>query len=239
MKPRSIGIIAGGGGPLGSISVLRDIISECQKTYGSWRSYEFPCINFYSFPYSEILLVHNNNGNVPSRELSYCIQQLKLVGMEIIVVPCFTLSSYLSYRNYGVELIEMGTLMYYYLEENNIKNPLILCSDRTRKSEYCDKHFECHYPDDSIQQEVSLLIEEALKGGKINIQPLLDKLPDRPIVCAGTVLNAQIGEVDDPRWINANKVLAKYVVYRSYEGSLGDNQESFSAVQREAAFSSS
>lgn len=53
----------------------------------------------------------------------------------------------------------------------------------------------------------------------MDIRPLLDKLLDVPILCAMTTINAQlIGEVDDPRWINPNKILAQYVVYRSYEG---------------------
>lgn len=240
MKPRAIGIVAGGGGPIGSISVLQGIIAECQRKYGSWRSYEFPCINFYSYPYSEMLLVQNNNCSIPSRELSFCIQQLKLVGMEIIVVPCFTVSSYLTYRNYGIELIEMGTIMRDYLQKNNVRNPLILCSERTKASGYCNKHFECHYPDDVMQKEVSLLIEDALRGEKININPLLDKLPDVPIVCAGTVLNAQIGKVEDPRWINPNAILSEYIVYRSYEGTWEDDHHSeFIENQRDAAFSAS
>jgi len=183
-----------------------------------------------------MLLVHNNNCSIPSRELSYCIQQLKLVGMEIIVVPCFTMGSYLTYRNYGIELIEMGTMMRFYLEKNKIKNPLVLCSDRTRKSGYCTKHFECHYPDNLIQEEIGQMIEEALKGEKVDIRPLLSKLPDVPIVCAVAVLNAQMEEVDDPRWINPNKLLARYVVNRSYEGELDDCDTGFIETQRDAAF---
>lgn len=237
MKPRSIGIVAGGGGPLGSFSVLRDIISECQRKYNSCRSYEFPCINFFSYPYSETMLP-NNPSEIPSRELSYCIQQLKLIGMEIIVVPCFTMSSYLKYRNYGVELIEAGAMMQRHLEKNKIKNPLIICSNRTRQSGYCDKYFECHYPNDSIQKEISSLIEEALTGKRINIQPLLEKLPDGPIVCAMTSLNAQMEETNDPRLINPNKLMAEYVVYRSYEGTFGSEevlQTGYIEIQREAA----
>ena len=234
MQPRSIGIVAGGGGPIGSSSVLRDIISECQKKYNSWRSHEYPCINFYGYPYSEMML-DNNSFSMASRELSYCIQQLKLVGMEIIIVPCFTMCSYLTYRNYGVELIEMGTMMHAHLEKNNIKDPLVLCSDRTRRSGYCDKHFECHYPNDLIQKEIAFLIEEALKGEEVNMLPLLNKLPDVPIVCAMTTLNAQMKKVDDPRWINPNKLMAEFVVYRSYEGVFGDNLfPGFIETQREA-----
>ncbi|MBS0622408.1 MAG: hypothetical protein JSR80_05575 [Verrucomicrobia bacterium] len=60
MKPRPIGIVAGGGGPIiGSSAMLRDIISECQRKYHSCRSYEYPCINFYSYPYSETMLPDN------------------------------------------------------------------------------------------------------------------------------------------------------------------------------------
>jgi len=221
-KPRAIGIVAGGGGPLGSTSVLKDIITECQRKYNSCRSYEYPCINFYSYPYSETMLTDNPT-TIPSRELSFCIQQLKLIGMEIIVVPCFTMSSYLTYRNYGVELIEAGAVMQKYLEKNNIKNPLVICSNRTRKSGYCNKYFECHYPSDSLQKEISLLIEEALKGDSVDLLPLLNKLPDMPIVCAMTTLNAQMKELGDPRWINPNKLIAEYIVYRSYEGTLEDH----------------
>jgi|GEM_PF-4727065 len=238
MKPRPIGIVAGGGGPIGSSSVLREIISECQRQYGSWRSYEYPCINFYSFPYSEMMLVHNNSSSIPSRELSYCVQQLKLVGMEIIVVPCFTMSSYLTYRQYGIELIEMGTMMRSYMEKNNIKNPLVLCSERTRISGYCDKNFECHYPNEKIQKELALLIEEALQGKKVDIRPLLDQLPDVPILCAMTTISAQLAEeVTDPRWINPSKLLAQYVVYRSYEGTYKEEatQAGFTEIEREAA----
>lgn len=65
---------------------------------------------------------------------------------------------------------------------------------------------------------MSYLIELALKEEKVDIRLLLDKLPDVPILCAMTTINVQlIGEVDDPRWINPNKILAQYVVYRSYE----------------------
>lgn len=235
MKPRAIGIVAGGGGPVGSASVLQDILVECQQKYHSQRSYEFPCINFYSYPYSETLLA-NNPSSIPSRELSYCIQQLKLIGMEVIVVPCFTMSSYLTYRNYGVELIEMGTFMQLYLEKNKIKNPLVISSDRTRASGYCNKFFDCHYPDDDLQQEISPLIEAALRGEKISVHALMDLLPDTPILCAMTVVNAQIGEVDDSRWINPNKLVAKYVVHRSYEGEENSSfQNGFIEIQREAA----
>jgi aspartate/glutamate racemase len=240
MKPRAIGIVAGGGGPMGSSSVLRDIISECQKKYNSRRSYEYPCINFHSYPYAETMLP-NNPTCIPSRELSYCIQQLKLIGMEIIVVPCFTMSSYLTYRSYGVELIETGAMMRLHLEKNKIKNPLVLCSDRTRMSGYCNQYFECHYPNDQIQREVALLIEEALTGEKIDVLPLLSKLPDVPILCAMTTLNAQMEEIDDPRWINSNKLMAEYVVYRSYEGKVDDEeslQTGFIEIQRDAAMSS-
>ena len=238
MKPRTIGIVAGGGNPIGSSSVLQNMISECQRKYNSWRSYEFPCMNFYSFPYSEMLLT-NNDCTIPSRELSYCIQQLKLVGMEIVVIPCFTASSYLTYRNYGIELIEMGAMMHHHLEKNNIQNPLVLCSNRTRLSEYCNKNFECHYPNQSIQNELNSLIEQALQGKKVNVQPLLDQLPDGPIVCACTVLNAQMLPIEDPRWINPNEILAEYVIQRSYEGAL-ENQplkQAFMEIQREAAAS--
>jgi hypothetical protein len=222
MKPRSVGIVAGGGGPLGSASVLRDVLAECQRQYGSWRSYEYPCINFYSFPYSEVLLVHNNSSSIPSRELSFSIQQLKLIGMEIIVIPCFTMSSYLTYRNYGVELIEMGTVIQHYLEKNNLENPLILASERTRLAEYCDKFFACRYPNTLIQQELNFLLEAALQGKRVDLTPLLNKLPNVPIVCASTVLNAQSEETNDPRLLNANKILAQYIVTRSYEGELGN-----------------
>ena len=236
MNPRSIGIVAGGGGPIGTTSVLKDIITQCQKKYGSWRSYEFPCINFYSYPYSEMLLVHSNNDSIPSRELGHCIQQLKLLGMEIIVVPCFTMSSYLTYRNYGIELIEMGMVMKFYLEKNQIKNPLVLCSNRTKASGYCNKHFDCHYPNESLQEELSLLIEQALKGEKVDLQPVLNKLPDLPIVCAGTALNAQMKKSDDARLINANRTLVEHVVYRSYEGAFEDDHHtSFIAPLKEAA----
>lgn len=236
MKPRAIGIVAGGGGPIGSSSVLRDIIAECQRKYHSWRSYEFPCINFYSFPYSEMLLT-NNSCSIPSRELSYCIQQLKLIGMEIVVIPCFTVSSYLTYRNYGIELIEMGTMLSQYLENNNIKNPLVLCSERTRKSGYCNRNFECHYPNDTTQMELNSLIEQALKGEKVNIQPILDTLPDETIICACTVLNAQTECTRDTRLINPNTLLAQYVVHRSYEGDTEDQpfDKGFIEIQREAA----
>lgn len=236
MKPRPIGIVAGGGNPIGSTSVLQNMISECQRKYNSWRSYEFPCINFFSFPYSEMLLTRNDC-TIPSRELSYCIQQLKLVGMEIVVIPCFTVSSYLTYRNYGIELIEMGTMMHHHLEKNNIQYPLVLCSERTRRSGYCDRNFACHYPTEAIQKELNALLEQALQGKKINVQPILDQLPDGPIVCAGTVLNAQMLPIDDPRWINSNQVLAEYVIHRSYEGDL-ENQplkQAFMEIQREAA----
>jgi len=238
MKPRSIGIVAGGGGPIGASFVLRKIISECQEKYSSWRSYEFPCINFYSYPYSEMLLEHNSC-IIPSRELSFCIHQLKLLGMEIIVLPCFTMGSYLTYRNYGIELIEMGPVMKDHLEKNSIKNPLVLCSERTRKSEYCNKHFECHYPSDFIQNELSILIEKALRGEKIDMRPLLDRLPEVPILCAMTTLNAQLEEeVLDPRWIDSTQLLAQYVVKRSYEESLGNtdySQIGFLETQHEAA----
>lgn len=237
MKPRAIGIVAGGGGPLGSSSVLRDIIFECQRKYNSCRSYEYPCINFFSYPYSETMLL-DNPCEIPSRELSYSIQQLKLIGMEVIVVPCFTMSSYLTYRSYGVELIEAGIMMQRHLEKNKIKNPLVICSNRTKKSGYCDNYFECHYLDDSMQKEISLLIERAFKGEQINIQSVLDQLPDVPIVCAMTTLNAQMEEVKDPRWINPNKLIAEYVVYRSYEGKYGDEeslQSGYINIQREAA----
>ncbi len=65
MKPRAIGIVAGGGGPLGSTSILKDMISECQKKHHSWRSYEYPCINFYSYPYSETMVVDNSVASLP------------------------------------------------------------------------------------------------------------------------------------------------------------------------------
>lgn len=223
MKPRSIGIVAGGGGPLGASFILQKIVAECQMQYGSMRSYEYPCINFYSYPYSETLLM-NHSSTIPSRELSFCIQQLKLVGMEIIVVPCFTMGSYLTYRNYGVELIEMGSVMKRHLEKNNLKNPLVICSERTRKSEYCNKFFECQYPDDAFQKELMLLMEGAFQGQKIDITPLLDRLPDVPILCGMTTISAQLAnKVTDPRWIDSAQVLAQYVVDRSYQGSLGDD----------------
>lgn len=232
IKPRSIGIVAGGGGPIGSASVLNDIIAACQKKYGSCRSYEFPCLNFYSFPYSEMMLVNNNNGSVPARELSHCIQQLKLLGMEIILVPCFTMCSYLTYRNYGIELIEVGAVMRHYLEKQQIKNPLIFCSERTRKSGYCDNFFACRYPDDAIQKEVSYAIEDALNGKRVNLRPLLEKLPDIPIVCAATVLNAQLEPLNDPRWINPNKIVAEHTVTRSFEGTF---HNSFTEAPSESA----
>lgn len=234
MKPRPIGIVAGGGGPIGACSVLRDIISECQTHYGSWRSFEYPCINFYSFPYSETLLVNHNTSSLPSRELSYSIQQLKLIGMEIVVVPCFTMGSYLTYRNYGIELIEMGSLMRVYLEKHSISNPLVLCSERTRQSGYCDKNFPCHYPTDSAQKELNNLIEKALKGEKVDIQPLLNSLPNTPILCAMTTINAQLShEVSDPRWINPNKVLAQHVVHRCFEGGYENTHPNFMESPRE------
>lgn len=123
MKPRLIGIVSGGGGPLGSTFVLREIISACQKKYQCCKSCEYPCINFYSYPYSEKLLTHDSSCTIPSQELNFCIQQLKLLGMEIVVIPCFTMGSYLTHRNYGVELIEMGDILKIYLEKNKISNP--------------------------------------------------------------------------------------------------------------------
>jgi hypothetical protein len=159
--------------------------------------------------------------------------------MEIIVIPCFTMGSYLTYRSYGVELIEMGAMMKGYLEKNNIKNPLILCSDRTRKSGYCNKHFECQYPNDLIQKELGVLAEEALQGKKVDIRPLLDRLPDVPIVCGITTIGAQLAvEVSDPRWINPIQLLAQYVVYRSYQGTCEEDplpQAGFIEIQRDAA----
>jgi len=219
MKLKSIGIVGGGGGPIGSASILQEIIAECQRTYGSWRSYEYPCLNFYSYPYSEMMLVRHNSSSIPSRELSYCIQQLKLMGMEIIVIPCFTMCSYLTFRKYDVELIEMAPIVQSFLKENDIKNPLILCSGRTRNSGYCDRFFECRYPNTTIQKELDMLIEEALRGEKIDISPLLFKLPYVPIVCAATALNAQMLPVKDPRLINPNRLLAQYVVQLCYEGT--------------------
>jgi hypothetical protein len=144
----------------------------------------------------------------------------------------------LKYRSYGVELIEAGTMMQRHLEKNKVKNLLVICSNRTKQSGYCNKYFECHYPDDSTQKEISLLIEQALKGEQINIQSVLDRLPDVPIVCAMTTLNAQMGKIDDPRWIDPNKLMAEYVVHRSYEGKYGDEeslQAGYIEIQREAA----
>lgn len=219
MQPRSIGIVSGAGGPIGSTCILKEIIAECQKKYGSRRSFEFPCINFFSFPYSETLLVEHNASSVPSKELSYSIQQLKLNGIDIVVVPCFTMSSYLTYRSYGVELIEVGAVLKAHLEKQRIEDPLVLCSERTRVSGYCDKHFKCHYPSAEIQKEISHLYEEAQQGNKIHVEELLAKLPDQPIICAATLLNALMEEVDDPRWINPNKLLVQHVVHRCFEAT--------------------
>ena len=66
------------------------------------------------------------------------------------------------------------------------------------------------------------MIEQASKRERIDIGPILDQLPDGPIVCACTVLNAQMQPRDDSRWINPNELLARYVVHRSYEGNLED-----------------
>lgn len=32
--------------------------------------------------------------------------------------------------------------MHHHLEKNNIQYPLVLCSERTRQSGYCDKNYE-------------------------------------------------------------------------------------------------
>jgi len=215
MSPRSIGIVAGGGGPLGSASILQAIIKECQTQHHSCRSYEFPCIDFFSFPYSEMLLL-NNAYTLPARELSYCIQQLKVIGMDMIVIPCLTLSSYLTFENYGVELIEVGSVMGNHFKKKEINNPLILCTERARQSGYCEKHFRCRYPDREIQNELNCLIEKALLGERVSIAAILQKLPAGPIVSACTVLNAQMQPVDDPRVLFSNNLLTTYVVKRSY-----------------------
>lgn len=77
----------------------------------------------------------------------------------------------------------------------------------------------------------------------MDVRPLLDKLTDVPVLCEMTTINAQLAQdVDDPRWINPSKILAEYVVRRSYEGRLEDAlpydpQKRFIEVQRDAAAS--
>jgi aspartate/glutamate racemase len=223
MGTRSIGIIAGGGGPLGSINFVQDIVNACQKKFNSWRSYEYPTINFYSYPYSEMFLAKNND-SMAARELSHCIQQLRTSGMEIIVIPCFTVASYLTYRQYyPVELIEMGPVIQSYLDEYSLFEPMVICSNRTKNSKYCDRFFNCSYPSEKIQTQITLCIEQALKGEKVDLRPILDQLPDVPIVCAGLVLSAQMKKLDDPRFIDSRKILADYVVERSFKGTIKDN----------------
>lgn len=226
-KPRSIGFVAGGGGPVSAAALFKSIIDECQSKYGACKSSDYPLINLYSYPYSQSTLT-TLHSDVPSQELTSCIQQLVLIGMQIVVIPCFTISSYLTFRNYGIELIEMGSIVGNYLQKNNIKNPLVLCTKRTKKSKYCEQFFECHYPSDAEQEELMGYFERASKGEKIDIRPFLDRVPkDMPVVCASNLLNVQIGEVDDPRWVNPNKLLVEYLVYRSYNGILEDEYKWF------------
>lgn len=220
MKPRPIGLVGGIGGPLGVSTILQKIVQECKNRYLCLKSHEYPCLSLFSYPYSQLPTANFSNR---TWELDFSVEQLKRMGAEIVVIPCFTMSSFLSHRNYGIELIEMGSVLVDFLEEKKIEHPLILCTERTRESGYCDQLFPCHYPSKEIQSKVDLLIDRARAGEQIDLKPLLSLLPGGPIVGACSLLNLQSLPHNDSRYIDPTYALAKAVVTRSFEGTLGES----------------
>ena len=190
--PKSIGILSAAGGPVSSISIFEKIIEKCQKKYNCIRSHEYPPIHLTCYPYSELMLPKEGNEFIAISEIKSVINHMKFIGMQIVLIPCFTLSSYLKDKvYYGIHVIDIGSVLQEYINKNKIENPMIICSEKARISGCFENLFTCRFPSKEMQQKINLLIEKGLQMNKVDLQPIMDEYKNETVVCASQILNSQ------------------------------------------------
>lgn len=205
MSPKPIGVV-GGAGPFAGLYLLDRLFSISQSKYGCLNDKDFPLVILYSFPFSDMLSESRDETRV-REELLNALNQLKLLGAELIAIACNTLHAFLPLNDNVIALPDV-------LAKSLRDKPLVLCTKTAREKEVHKREFECSYPDNETQNEVDEIIRRTLKGDDLldELQSLINRQKEEKVLLGCTELSLYASRLKgkpliDPLELLANKLL--------------------------------
>lgn len=163
---KKIGII-GGAGPMASCQLYKKIISELQR-YGCKNDRDFPEIIIISYPFSGMLNAqeYTINQQILINELQYCFDWLYKQNVNIAVIACNTLHTFIKQINTKIPtFISIPDTILNYATNKKVKKLLILGTEMTSQMKlYTSKFVECITPKQNDQTIVSTIINNILAG---------------------------------------------------------------------------
>lgn len=219
MKPKIIGIV-GGAGPLAGVDLLERVLRLSNRLYGCYRDGDYPQVLLNSFPFSDMLTSEKNSAKVKS-ELSYCLNQLRANGAEVLAIACNTLHTFLDDDQDKNDLVHLPRLLGKVSCSDEI--PLVLCTSTSRENNVHKKFFECYYPDLSTQFKVDEMIDRILKGEESygivkDLLSLIEQSRASTVVLGCTELSLFVKELAEcnKRIIDPLDVLAEKILEKSF-----------------------
>lgn len=220
MKPKIIGIV-GGAGPLAGASLLERVLTLSNRQYGCYRDADYPQILLNSFPFSDMLTAEKNSALLRS-ELSLSLTQLRAQGAEVLAIACNTLHNFLDADQDFGDLVNLPRVLGQQFRSEEV--PLVLCTTTSRESGVHKKHFECTYPELSVQVQVDKIIDRILQGAESrsivpDLLALIEQACDSTVILGCTELSLFTKElaVSSKKIIDPLEILAQRILEQSFK----------------------
>lgn len=219
MKPKTLGIV-GGAGPLAGAYLLERVLVLSNRQYGCYRDADYPQILLNSFPFSDMLTAEKDDSLLKT-ELSFCLDQLRSQGAEVIAIACNTLHNFLDLDQDQEDLLNLPRLLGEALRSE--ESPLVFCTTTSREKEMHKKFFDCTYPEPSIQTKVDDIIDRILRGMEsdqiiVDLLALIEQSNASTVIlgCTELSLFTQKLTISSKKVIDPLEILAKKILEKSF-----------------------
>lgn len=164
---KKIGII-GGAGPMASCLLYQEIIRICQKSYGCQNDRDFPEIIIINYPFSDMLCMQDVEKNKTTliNQLQECFNRLEQHDVEIAVIACNTLHTFLKYIQTSIKIsVRVDKVVAEYIKQEKLNNIAVFSTETTVALGLYQKPCTSNsvvYTDE--QQKLTLVINNILGG---------------------------------------------------------------------------
>lgn len=220
MQPKIIGIV-GGAGPLAGASLLERVFTLASSRYGCYRDADYPQVLLNSYPFSD-MLTSEKNDRLLRDELSFCLNQLRAQGAEVLAIACNTLHNFLDAEQDRGDLIHLPRLLGEEIGAG--EKPLVLCTTTSMEGKLHKRFFPCSYPEPSLQVKVDEIIDRILRGERpcavvTDLLALIEQDAATTVILGCTELSLFAAElaVSSKRIIDPLEILAQKILEQSFK----------------------
>ncbi|MFZ4773108.1 MAG: aspartate/glutamate racemase family protein [Chlamydiia bacterium] len=215
-----IGII-GGAGPIAGALLFEKIIESCQRKYGCTHDADFPYCLLLNYPFSDVLGSKIEQPLIES-QLHECFSTFSRNEITIVAIACNTLHAFLPSIPENIQLVHLIEETGRFLALNGWKNPLVLCTSTSAKTELHARYFPSRYLEPKEQAMIDLLVDQITIGKDLEqARDLINQLQiEGPLILGCTELSL-LNDRYPLRFTNLidpNQIVAKKICELHFEG---------------------